>query len=581
MKRFAMIFAVLALALMFVAACNRGGNNDVARGDVPTPPTGEPNQWGWIVPEETLVIDLYTGWGDHATYLEDDRGGRAFLSAWLLEEMNVVINRRTYTVDVTERLNMMLAAGDYPAVITNVPDAMANIFQSQDRAVNLEPFMEDFGYNITRRVGEYLDLLRHENGGLYKLPVNWGDNPNVAGWDFGIRYDLWRELDLPMFTTPEEYFYALLAVLEANPTNEFGERTFAVSTLGADATNQGLGLLTPMLAAYGFTGDRYLHNADGTFSHWLRTEEGRDVARLMNRMWRYGMVHPDYLSTTYDDYIAHLSNGRILGNLGTWWHAWVGGHEIWAVENPDWDNTQRFMNASVAWPSISMEETRLLTTNFIGAHRAVITDRADNVSEIMRFINWQSSELGNMINGWGPPTENNAWNIIDGQWILRDELMNIAQKNLYFHDMRARHGALLYNISAAGGWLRTDGRSNFDMLDPRVTRVSMWDYWPINPDDGSFADEGINIAWGNYTAQSFDATLYVVTFDPEEQVTWTRQTIIDNEPTWWALIMTASTEEEAMRHFDQAAAEAEALGIAELELFYQESFAANRALLGQ
>jgi ABC-type glycerol-3-phosphate transport system substrate-binding protein len=522
---------------------------------------------------------MFIGQGDQATFYADETGGKAFKDNWLLENMNVVIHRQQSGTDMVTALNLMLAADDYPELITNMPDDMANRFAEQGRAVNLMPLMEDFGYNITRRVGHYLDMLVTEDGHLYRLPVNWGETPNVAGWDFGIRYDLWSELNLPMYTTPDEYFYALLAVMEANPVNEFGEQVFGIGW----AHDNNLAHLNVLLTAFGFTGERYRRSPAGdSFTHWTRTEEARVAARLINRMWRYNMIHPDFLSMTYDDYIAHLATGRVIGNLGTWWHAWVGGHEIWAVENPDWCNTERFMNATVSWDGVPIDQTRFVSYNFLGGTRAIITDKSEQVADVLRFINWQNSELGNMIAGWGPPAPTNNWVVSpDGTWRVRDEIMNIAQKNLYFHATRHAHGALIYNIAVNGGWLRTDGRSNFDMIDPRGTRVSIWDYWPIDPATGEFADEGINIAWGNITAPAFDTTLYTVTWDPESPVTWARTSIIENEAVWWAQITTASSEEEAMRFFDEAAAHAELLGVRSVEEFFQSQFDSNRALLGR
>jgi len=575
MKKLLVVLAVLMLAMFALTACG-DGDDAVDAGD-PHPLAGTVNRYGWEVPEQTLRFELFTGQGNMHDFNADERGARALKDAWLLEHMNVVIDRVMFDNDMASQLTLMLVAGDYPEVITNMPGASASTFASQGRAINLMPYMDSYGYNFTRRMGDYLGLLMTEDGHLYTLPVNWGETPNVAGWDFGIRHDLWLQTGRPIHDTPEEFFDNLVAVLELHPTNEAGERSFAIGSPG----DEGLGLLTANLTAAGFHGTRYRHNPDGTFTHWTASQEARDIAVFMNRMWREGMIHPDYLSMTYEDYIAHLSNGRILGNLGTWWHAWVGGHEIWSVENPDWCTTERFMNVTIAWPGTPKDQTRLLTYNFIGANRAIITDQTDQASDILRFINWQASELGNMITGWGPPMESNNWDIApDGTWLVCDNIMNIAQKNIYFHEVRMNHAANMYNIAVNGGWFRTDGRSNFDMIDPRVTRVSIWDYWPVDPTTGEFADEGINIAWGYYRAPAFDATLYTVVWDTDSQVHLNNTSIYGNERTWWAEILTAGSEADALAALDRAAAHAETLGVRDVELFFQEQMATNRALLG-
>ena len=171
---------------------------------------GEENEWGWVVPEETLVIDVYGGQGDQEELEADEQGGKAVLDQWLLDNLNVKINWTYYSVDMDEKLNLMLANGDYPAVITNITDEMANKFIQQGKALDLTEALEKYGDNITRRYGNYLNMLKDEDGHIYKLAHLWGNNPNVAGYDFGIRYDYWKELgESEIYSTPEGYYEAV------------------------------------------------------------------------------------------------------------------------------------------------------------------------------------------------------------------------------------------------------------------------------------------------------------------------------------------------------------------------------------
>jgi len=151
------------------------------------------------------------------------------MDAWLLENMNVKINWIVNSNDRTEQLNMMLAAEDYPEVLTAVPDLMADTFASQGRLVDLAPYVDTNLSNLSRRVGDLLGLLYTKDGKLYKIPNMWGEQPDAVGADFGIRYDMWLETGLPMYNTPEEYYQALKAVLALHPTNDNGEKTYALS----------------------------------------------------------------------------------------------------------------------------------------------------------------------------------------------------------------------------------------------------------------------------------------------------------------------------------------------------------------
>lgn len=558
-------------------APDTGDTDGTGSEDTTSPDTnGEPNEYGWVVPEETIEFTVYAGYGDQEEFLADEDGGKEHMDAWLLENMNVKINWEFTGVDMVEQLNLMLVSNDYPDVITWMADDMANRFERQNKAIDLTDLLAEHGDNITRRLGDYMNFLYNEDGKIYKLAQYWGENPNVAGSDFGMRYDLWKELgDDDIYETPEEYVDAIQRVIANNPTNENGQQTY-----GFTSADQGQNFLRAMLGAYGFVNNYKVD--DGDFKHWINTEEGYEIAKIVNDMYQNNLIDPDFLSNGYEEYVTKLSSGQVIGNLGTWWYAWTGGHEIWAVdEGEDYDIEKRIMNVSVSGEGVDMDETTLLTSNFIGSYRAIITDNAEDPEGIMKFINWQNSELGNYITGWGPPSETNVWDIAeDGTWRVDDAILDTDRKEVTFHNVRDAHGANAYPIAINMNWLKTDGLSNFDSIDPRIDRVSAYDYWPVE-EDGSFSNDGINLSWQYYTAPAKDITLYQVTFDPNDQITITNQSITDAVVNEWAKIMTAEDDAQFEQAFEQAKAHLNALDLESLEAYYQAAYETNLEIFQQ
>ncbi len=531
---------------------------------------------GWEKPEETLVIDVYAGDGDQEEFLADEKGGKAVMDAWLLENMNVQFDWQYMTGDMTERLNLMLASREYPAVITNMPDEMANKFIQQGKAVDLTPYLEQMP-NLTRRMGDYLNMLKSEDGGLYKLSSYWGENPNVAGYDFGVRYDYWLELgEEEMYETPQEYIEVMKKILENHPTNEAGQKTYAFTS-----DNDGANFLNAMLAAYGFVSGYKIDEETGEFAHWLNTEEGLEISKLVNQMYREGLIDPDYQSVDYETYIQKQTNGQVLGNLGTWWYAWVSGHQTWAVqEGDDYDINKRFANVSVHGEGVEMDETSLLTSNFLGSTRMIITDNAteEQIEGIVKYLNWEASELGTFIMGFGAPSEANVWKIAeDGTWLFDDEIMDVDLKDTTYHAVKDAN-ACAYWLAVNCNWLKTDEYSNFDLIDPRVDRVSVYDYWPVD-ETGAFANEGVNICWGNYTAPALDVTLYTTSFDANDMITTTKQMITDTINSAWTEILSAESEEECVKLFESTRDNCVAMGLEELTDHYEAAYKANAALL--
>lgn len=529
---------------------------------------------GWVKPAETIKISVYAGEGDQEEFLADEKGGKAVMDAWLLENMNVEFDWQYMTGDMTERLNLMLASGDYPAVITNMSDDMANKFIAQGKAVDLTPYIDQLP-NLTRRMGNYVNMLKDEDGNLYKLATLWGDNPNVAGYDFGVRYDYWLELgEEKMYETPQEYIEVMKKILANHPTNESGQKTYAFTS-----DNDGQSFLNAMLAAYGFVSG-YKVGADGTMAHWLNTEEGLEIAKLVNQMYREELIDPDFQSVDYETYISKQSSGQVLGNFGTWWYAWVSGHQTWAVNEGDsYDINKRFANVSCHGEGVAMDETSLLTSNFLGSYRMIITDKAtdEEVAAIVKYLNWEASEVGTFIMGFGAPSEANVWDVAaDGTWLFDDAIMDVDLKDTTYHAVKDAN-ATAYWLAINAQWLRDDEYGDFTQIDPRVDRVSVYDYWPVDPETGAFSNEGVNICWGYYTAPSRDISMFATSFDANDPITTTKQIITDTINTAWTEIIMAESEEDCVAIFETTRDNCNVMGLEELTAYYAASYDKNVA----
>jgi len=536
----------------------------------------ELNEFGWAVPEETIVITDFMGEGFGSVEGTPIRGDQDLfdefarpLHEFLLEHFNVDYRRTVRPGVMDENLRLMLATGDYPEVIAWMSDALAEEFIAQGRAVELTPYIEEYGPNITRRLGEQLDLLRTGDGKLYKLPVNWGVTPNPAGWDFAVRHDWWKEAGLPLYRTPEEFYEVLKDLMERHPYNELGEKVYALS----DNSN-GRNLLGAMLGAYGFVDGFRVNEATGTFTHWINTDEGLEIARYINRFYREGMIDPDFIINTWEDWNAMVTGHRIIGNIGIWWHMFVAGHEAWGrMYGAGLPVEQRFMNVSVAAPDV--ERDTLITYNFLGDARAIITDKAvenNNVANIMKWWNWEMTELAHFIVTHGPPHPDNVWNIENGKWMFHEKTFDALTKLQYYHEVRDRFGGRAFWTLAAGGIIEHEN------IDPRITRVSGWDFWPIAP-DGEFLDPGVRISWGYSNAQPFDTSLFTVTWRAGDPITVTNATITDTIVSEWAEIITSPTEAAMEERFMEARERLNELGVPDLEEFRAEVYRANREKL--
>jgi ABC-type glycerol-3-phosphate transport system substrate-binding protein len=582
MKKFLALFLVLALALSMMTACGKGndsGNgdsNDTANGKGYTKPEGEPNKYGWIVPKETIKFSYYDS-ADPADQKEEDERIQ-IMHDFYLNEFNVDITRILYNQDGTERLNLMLAGGNYPEMIVGMTDVMAEQFIHQGRALQLDDLLENYGQNIISGMGGYLNLLRNDKGELYKLSDSWGNTTDNRGRDFSVRYDLLQKSGLKVYDSFESFHNVVKTLVEQNPTNSSGEKTYGFTAF----TNKGEEFYQAPLGYLGFLGTStgyYKVDADDKITHWVDTEEGLEVAQYINRFWREGLIDPDFQTKDYDSSVAFMSNERVVANIGTWWHSYVGGHGVWSATEEDWDMNKRFIN-------VTFEETdvtpALIGNNYIRSNRVILTDKCKNPEEIMTFLNWETTQWGQAFTAMGVPDgENKLWTVKDdGTIVVGDYYFYTPTTTDFNKDIAEEKNAnWAYHIMAPA-YMALDREPN-EHYAPPIEQINLWDFIPdektldmdrVAPD---FAFDLDVVA--RYTKPYvYDATLWTVNFAPEDAETTILQDIKDNIASEWIKVITADSPEACEKNFNAMKEKLHSLGLDTLVEAQQKAYNENK-----
>lgn len=102
-KRVLALLLSSVLAVSAFAGCGKkekAVEQDLSTADL----KGEENEWGWVVPEETLVLDVFGGEGDQEDLEKDENGGKAKLDKWLLDSSG---RRRMRTITRLRSVSLM------------------------------------------------------------------------------------------------------------------------------------------------------------------------------------------------------------------------------------------------------------------------------------------------------------------------------------------------------------------------------------------------------------------------------------------------------------------------------------------
>ena len=487
-----------------------------------TAATGTVNAFGWEVPAQTIEITAFHAVGEYAPS-EEQKIGRANMEKYILDNFNVKLTMETTDGDGVEAINLALASDTYPAVIYDADYDTVLKFKKLNKLKDLTPYMDTIGQDIVQKCGDTYPLLLDDEGKLWYIPIGvneWMGMPDRAA---NIRYDEYLAIGSPTIQTPDDYYSALKAILAINPTTPNGEKRYALSLNTDQNYIKDFG---------GFWGLKqgWKIGADNTFTYWTNTDEGKAMTRWFNQIYRDGLLDPDAFNNGFDEWKAKFSNEKIVGALGQWWTVYNAGHEVWQSLDPTVSENKRYIQMSFKAPEA---EGAYLTGKIrTGGAYTIITDKAQNVEEILRFINFQATDRGLALFYWGIPNGVSAtkdastmvkeWNLADnGDWSFDETAKQAFITETWDYNQESLLGTNTYNFfSTFDRW--ADGTSHvwpsYMWLDQNKWKTMMLDNMSDTCYDASpmsmlekdeltvLTEQAIRDAWSQYWPSVVQAT---------------------------------------------------------------------------
>lgn len=519
----------------------------------PTETPAEANEFGWVKPDKTIEINYYAGMTDSSQFPEKHDEMYNFL----LEKFNVKLNKITTDVDMTEQLNLWIVSGEYPEVIANMDPNLAKVWISQGKAQQIDGLVDQYGPNIKSQLGELYKRYYNDDGKLYQLPYCWGLLP-IPDWSVTLRYDWWQEIGSPKFETPEQFYDVIKQILAKHPTTADGQKVFALSDLGGTGSACS-GTWKVLTGAYGIK-DQYQEAADGTLTHWMNTDIGLKVVKFVNQIYRDGNMDPDFPINKFADWQAKYSQERVVATIGSWWHVWTAGHETWQKNDPNWKWEKRGMNFAIKAEGV--EAATLTPKDTAGYYRCIITDKCTEPEKVIKWWNFEITDLGTKLICWGIPNAypQGLWQLKDGKSVWNDEVVDAWSKGTFNTNE--------YQLGGAGHFWMVAGQQKMQNGDPRCEPwCNVWVDQNFNT-----IDPAKKILNENLAGTMFDNSYRQVTFDPDNPITVTNQQITDLLNTGWAKIITAATEADCEKEFNALRDQLNAAGLKDLEKFRTEEY---------
>ena len=118
----------------------------------------------------------------------------------------------------------------------------------------------------------------------------------------------------------DEYFKVIEDYIAANPTMEDGTPNLAYTILCEDWRYFCLENAGQFLGGYPNDGSVLVDKETLTISDYNTSEDTIKYFKKLNEEYKKGFVDPESFTQTYDEYIAKLSTGRVLGMVDQWWN---------------------------------------------------------------------------------------------------------------------------------------------------------------------------------------------------------------------------------------------------------------------
>lgn len=227
----------------------------------------------------------------------------------------VWLNQGTADQAVSE----MIAAGEYPDFV----NADSQLLEAEV-LIPIDKYWDDYS-NIRNYLSDDMwERFRQADGHIYWIPqfgiIN-GDYEGTIHADeaFWIQTRVLKWAGYPEIRTLDEYFKLLEDYTAANPVMKDGQQNIPYTILCDDWRYFCLENPPQFLDGYPNDGSVIVKPDTLQVADYNVTPTAKRYFQKLNEEFHKGMIDKESFTQTYEEYIAKLASGRVLGMCDQWW----------------------------------------------------------------------------------------------------------------------------------------------------------------------------------------------------------------------------------------------------------------------
>lgn len=237
-----------------------------------------------------------------------------------------------------EAIGTIIAGGEYPDFI-NGGDAMMSLYDA-GVLVPWDDYLEKYPNLKEMYTDEEWDKFRQEDGKIYWANVfqnTYGEDRATTHNDeaFWIQARVLEWAGYPEIKTLDQYFDLLESYADANPTMANGTKHIPYTALCEDWRYFCIENAPQFLDGYPNDGSVIVDTDTMQIVDYNTTPTAKRYFQKLNEEYQKGYVDVEFATQTYDEYIAKLSTGAVLGMCDQWWNFAYNVNDVFKQQGLD------------------------------------------------------------------------------------------------------------------------------------------------------------------------------------------------------------------------------------------------------
>jgi putative aldouronate transport system substrate-binding protein len=337
------------------------------------------------------------------------------------EKLGVTCKFEFLVGDKDQKIGVMVAGGEYPDVVFVDSNSVAK-FTGAGALIPLEDLIAKNAPNLATHFDPYKNKVKDSTDGhFYVMPdynrIYGQYKTNIwQGPAFWIQKAILKDAGYPKVKTLDQYFDLIEKYKAKNP------KINDQPTIGFEVLSEGwrdfcLKNAPQHLIGHANDGGVVVDNSTNIAEFFWDKDYAKRYYKKLNDMNAKGIVDPETFTMTYDQYMAKLSSGRVLGMFDQYWN----------FSNAEKTLTQQNMieRTYAPCPVVFDEGTKdyyqdlpVLNVNTGFA----ITKNCKNPERVIKFFNDIMTEEWQKILGWG----------------IKDEDYLVDDKGIFYRNQEQR-----------------------------------------------------------------------------------------------------------------------------------------------